>query len=173
MEEFEIGFKNEQSDFMEMLWHTQSKRLAMFSIIPIIVAFSFLFAALLKSPIDPANDKRWIIYISIPLVVILILVSLYIGLLRQAKQHSEAAEFVTMYFDDVGIQSRSIKGSATSPWSAFDRIQESSTQFLFWVDSNICFPVPKRAFDNSEQINQLRRHLREQLGERVSLESSS
>ena len=58
-----------------------------------------------------------------------------------------------------GVDYESPHANATSRWSAYPRILETTDLFLFYTQSNFAQILPKRCFENPDKIENLRKIL--------------
>lgn len=58
-----------------------------------------------------------------------------------------------------GVDYESLQANTTAKWSAYPRILETKDLFLLYTQSNIAQILPKRCFENPDEINDLRKIL--------------
>jgi hypothetical protein len=117
---------------------------------------SFAFYASLATPVDPGNDRRWVIYATSIVVPIFAAIVMHFALRNYSKKAAASADLVTIGFDAEGVVIDGPKASSTSSWSAFEKVVETPDDFIFYVQPKIFFGVPKRYFDNAEQVESVR-----------------
>jgi hypothetical protein len=139
-----------------------------------IVAILSLFsvAAAFSKPRDPNDDRRWIIYAVSVVVPICVAGCIYLVLQTQAKRMQTSSADSMMHFRIDGLEISTTLATAKTNWDAFHKVIEAPSDFIFYVQHNIYFGVPKRFLRNDIEIDDLRKILSQNLGNRVSLRSS-
>ena len=151
-----IRIRNEADDFFRILWHQRRRALfvAIFLICLVLGAFSYYVA--MATPAPGSVDKRWIVYATSLFVPLFAAVVMFLSLKGAAKKAAESAGLVTMTFDVDGVEINGPKSDAKSTWSAYKKIVETPADFVFYIQSNIFYGVPKRFFDGPEQVGKIR-----------------
>ena len=117
-----------------------------------LVLGSFSFYASMVTPTPGSVDKRWVVYATSLFVPFFAAIVMYFSLKGAAKKAAESAELVNMSFDSDGVEINGPRSDARSEWSAYKKIVETPTDFIFYVQSNIFYGVPKRFFYSDEDI---------------------
>ncbi|MBX3267388.1 MAG: YcxB family protein [Acidobacteria bacterium] len=147
-----IQVLNEEADFSRLLWRTRRRAVIITIFLVCLVLGSFSFYASLSTPADPKNDLRLAFYITSILAPLFVVFVVYAALKTHAKKAAAAAELVTMTFDNEGVEIDGPRASSKTRWAAYKGIVETQDDFIFYIDSNICYGVPKRFFRDSGQI---------------------
>ena len=151
-----IQVLNEEADFYRLLWRTRRRALIVTILLICLVLGSFSFYASLSTPADPEYDLRLALYITSMFVPLFVVFVVYVALKTHAKKAAVEAEIVTMTFDDEGVEINGPRASSKTRWAAYKRIVETQEDFIFYIQSNIFYGVPKRFFDDSGQIEIVR-----------------
>ncbi|MEO5858945.1 MAG: YcxB family protein [Pyrinomonadaceae bacterium] len=151
-----IRMHNEANDFFRVLWHQRRWKLLVAILLIGLVLGSFSFYAAMATPLPGSVDKRWIVYATSLFVPLFAGAVMYLSLKGAARKAAESAELVTMTFDSDGVEINGPRSNAKSEWSSFKKILETPTDFLFYVQSNIFYGVPKRFFDSTEEVGRVR-----------------
>ena len=163
--EFRIQVSSEESDFLRLLWYLKRRRLISIFLLIVAISSCFAFVILNGKPIDPTNDRRWMGYLLVIFLPLLASATIYFALRGQAKKMRSSSGNLSAYFNEDGIELDGINATSSAKWSAFDKVVETSTDFIFYMPENICYAIPKRFFDNSSEIDDLKGFLRNALGE--------
>jgi len=94
---------------------------------------------------------------------------LYWAIRNQANKATKAAERAQVTFDSEGYHAFSESVSSSRNWSKFEKVVETNSDFVFFPQENIFYPIPKRFFDSEDQISKLRVLLRAYLGDKAKL----
>ena len=107
-----------------------------------------------------------VVIVCIPLIAYL---TLLFGVWRQARKIEKISEPTALTFSSTGISSVSATSETDVQWKRFNKIVETSQDFIVFPQENIFYPVPKRFFEDISQIVSLRSLLTEHMGERAKL----
>ena len=166
-----IQVKSEAEDFFRiLLWHGWKRIILILAFVLLILGSFIIYAANLK-PKDPANDRRFNLYIPVIFVPLIIISSTYLGLRRRAKKLAAIAKETTVIFNHEGVESSNVLCSTQVKWEQYNKVIEISKDFIFFPQDNMFFGIPKHCFANDEQILEFKALLSLQLGNRARLKS--
>lgn len=135
-----------------------------------IFIFCFLFPLLSLLVIirvfsGQANTISGFAYL--PIVAFSIFIFLIIFVIISAKKNTKQTHLVFTQ-DEINIAVPNV--TSQIDWENFRKIQETKNEFLlFSTTPNGSFPIPKRFFQDDNQIQEFRELVREQLGEKAEL----
>lgn len=108
------------------------------------------------------NDTYW--GYLLPLAV---LVLIFGGAYYSAKKHMASnralSERVHYVFSESGIEGTSPSTSGQTAWQNIYAAHETKTNFLIFLSKNLMYVIPKRCFDDADQVASFKRLLRSQL----------
>ena len=148
--------QNEAGDFFRILWYERRWKLMTATFLICLVLAAISFYASMATPAPGSVDKRWVVYATSLFVPFFAAIVMYFSLKGAAKKAAESAELVNMSFDSDGVEINGPRSDARSEWSAYKKIAETPTDFIFYVQSNIFYGVPKRFFDCDEDVAMVR-----------------
>lgn len=102
---------------------------------------------------------------------ILYVCSTLLSIKRQSKNLAEISEVTTIVFDEKGVESKSESTLNQTTWERFAKICESKTDFIFFPQKNIFYPIPKRFFKSDNQIEEFKQLIKDKLGENAKLKN--
>lgn len=147
-----IRMQNEAGDFFRILWYQRRWTLLVVIFLICLVVGSLSFYAAMATPVTGSVDKRWIIYATSFLVPVFAAAVMYFSLKGAARKAAESAELVTMTFDSDGVEINGSQSDAKSAWSAYKKIEETPSDFIFHVQSKVFYGVPKRFFNSDAEV---------------------
>jgi hypothetical protein len=117
----------------------------------------FYLAHLLTQPLDALNDSIWsfviaIILLFMGLVFIFDLIPtlfLWLASRRNRKRNSQTHQTI---FDEHGIAVHQQNADAQYKWGFFEAVVEGRREFILIYGVNLYFVIPKKAFQNDEEI---------------------
>lgn len=166
---FAIRVKNETSDYSRLLWTILKQRHLFVGIMLLLVFVSCITYTLVSPATDPENDRKWVTVFIALFVFCVVAVLFGFTMRRQAKKLAAASEEMTLYFNEQGLEAKTSRSSSRVLWDVYAKAVETKLDFLFYPQKNAALMIPKRFFENQEQIDQLRRYLHNSLGEKAKL----
>jgi hypothetical protein len=158
-ERIEIDTLLEPSDFRRTLWAYKWKRVLGVSVFITIVTFLIFFAVAGWTPnisgvlggfVGGLLTAYFLTWLQTNNVVIE----------RKPRQ---------VTFDQIGIRCVTDGIVKDMKWDEFVRVSESRKDFIFVSPKRLLLPVPKRFFENENQIEKVRSLLRKYLGDKAKL----
>ncbi len=166
---FAIRVKHETSDYSRLLWTILKQRHLFLGILLLLIFVSCIAFTLISPATDPENDRKWVTVFIALFLFCLLAVIFGFTLRRQAKKLAAASEETTLRFTAQGLEAKTSRSSSKVLWDVYTKAVETKLDFLFYPQKNAALMIPKRFFENQEQIDQLRRYLRNSLGEKAKL----
>jgi len=120
-----------------------------------------------RSSISP-NDNYWGFLIPVGLLALLI-VGTYFGAKRQMASNKALNERIHYTFSDNGIDTRALSSSGHTAWENLYVVHETKTNFLLFISKNMMYTIPKRCFNDANDINSFRHLLRSRLSSKAKL----
>lgn len=164
----EVEYLATAKDYRRVLLWYRWKRLALVIVITVLVGIPILYSAFFSADINnrPPGVVLWFLFI-LPLLV---LVVFYWGISRQAEKIEKVFEKVTVRFSEFGIWSKGETSFSEVGWSEFDKVYETSQDFIFFPRPKIFYTIPKRFFNPQSDVLEFRELLRETLTDRAKLQ---
>lgn len=107
------------------------------------------------------------LFVLLPIFLAIILYSIC----KQSKKLASISEAVNFVFDANGLESKAESTTTKSSWERFAKICETKTDFIFFPQENIFYPIPKRFFKSENQIDDLKKLVKEKLGKKAKLQN--
>ena len=112
----------------------------------------------------------------IPAIVGLLVLIFYLAsfiqrlsIIRQVRAVPGSDDLYTFTFSEEGIAISGSLRSANLKWEAIVKVRESGSDFLFYATKRVAQFLPKRAFRQREEMNELRVLLGHKLGDKAQL----
>src|SRR4029078_12801639 len=102
-------------------------------------------------------------------ILIFLIGGTYLGAKRQLASHKAMNETHHYTFLNEGINSVSASTSAHQDWDNIREAVETKTNFLLFIALNQMCIIPKRCFQNEEQLDLFREMLRRQLSSKAKI----
>ncbi len=168
----EVDYQVEFRDFYHALrWYAWRKCWWIYGLMIVAVTFA-LMTTVFRPDKDPSSSRLNVI---LPAVIIPVLLAgyLYWGIhrndKRQFKTNKALCEPRHSIFSEEGSESSSSVSSGKAAWSILHQVLETPESFLFFT-SNAGFTVfPKRSLKSDEELQTLRRLIRQNLGPKAKL----
>lgn len=157
-------------DFERVLfWQNKTKLIALSVFLFLIVLFILIGA--ISFTLSP--DKNVSVISFFPILIPIFLFSFIIysninNIKKQAQLMAASAEKSKYVFDKDGMETEAEKSFSKTSWDKFHKVVESEKDFMFFIQKNLLFPIPKRFF-NQEQLVDLRILLKEQLNDKAKI----
>ena len=167
----ELNYKSVASDFRRiLLWYRWKWRVATLAVTLLIVS-SLIFYLSEMMPANSDTNLRLTAIVSLLIFLLVIGLTTYLGINRQARKLEKICEFTTVTFDQEGLKSVSANTTREVRWERYQKVVETSQDFIFFPQDNIFFGIPKRYFDNADDIAALRHLIQKQMGERAKMKN--
>lgn len=155
------------ADYRRVLFWHQWKRTAITIGITILVVF-FAGISFVK-PTEMEPYKRLPIYLAIAIIPIFVTFGFYRGILRRAKKLEKISDETRSAFTNEGLEFVTALSSSSVKWERFNKIVEIGDYFVFFPQDDVFFIVPKRGFENTKSINDLKSIFKDKLGDKAKL----
>jgi hypothetical protein len=139
---------------------------AAFVAVVVVVALDWPKEGLLARPLGIAA----LVLVMLPVLVI---GALFWSARRQFERASSDPQTIRYHFCADGLDVGSQKRAGWLPWEAFSGAVETGSAFLLFLTPGEHYLLPKRCFDNSSDVDAVRRLLRQELGSRARLSRGS
>jgi hypothetical protein len=114
------------------------------------------------------NDSYW--GFLIPWLILFFLIgATYLGAKRQMSSNKVINETHHYIFSSEGIKAVSASTSWQNAWDNIREVFETKSNFLLFIALNQMYVIPKRCFQNDEQINLFRELLKGQLASKAKI----
>ena len=153
------------ADFQRAIVWQRRKKLAL--------VFGLVF--LIATPIVFFMSGASILFTSLVIAVSITFVGLtaYNGIRIQAQKSAAQSEPFNIVFDEEGVHSISKTTASDVKWTKFYKICETDKDFIFFLQENLFYPIPKCLFENEDEIERVKILLRSHVGDRAKLTSSN
>ena len=158
-----------EADYLRVIRFTTNRQTKTFTI---MLVLGTVILALLVYRANPDGFHWW----AIPAIAGLLFLFFYLvrfmqrfNVGRQLKSVPGINEPYVFTFSEEGIAIVGRLSNANIKWEAIVKARESKSDFLFYTTKRFAQFLPKRAFVNSEDMNNLRVLLSESLGKRAQL----
>lgn len=171
-----INMKMLSSDYVHALrYHNLHNKLMLFvlSIIYLPALFIFLYTVMSSSDQLSYNDINLVdlLVMLLPPLFPLILITFFIffsGYLAY-KRVPDFQKDIRYSFSDDGYETSFSKGFSQVNWDNLVKVSETNKCFLFYLQKSMFQVIPKRAFNNADEINSLRKIIASKLGSKAKL----
>lgn len=168
----EVRYEATAEDYRRVLFWYQWKRL-------LVVATAYVLAIGLivfvlgygaGGPTDLIEGRApTVVFIFLLMLPLLIGVSGYFGIWRQAEKTAKITEPATATFRDTGIKIETPSSTTERVWEKFSKVYETKLDFIFFPFENVFYMIPKRYFGNERELGLVQDILRAGLGNRAKL----
>ncbi|MEP6903654.1 MAG: YcxB family protein [Actinomycetota bacterium] len=174
-EKIEIEFDVTAQDYRRILfWYHWKSTLAL-AIIYLIGASTMIWLVTFGAggnSFDVKIKDVFLIFGFFTILPILIGFSFYFSIFKQAKKIEKICEKAIILFDENGVESKSETTSSKMNWERFAKIYETKTDFIFFPQENLFYPIPKRFFKNAGQIDDFKKLITVKLGANAKLKTN-
>jgi hypothetical protein len=158
-----------EADYLRVIRFTTSRQTTTFTM---MLALGAVILALLLYRADPEGFHWW----AMPAIAGLLLLFIYLirftqrfNIARQLKSVPAINEPYIYTFTENELAIAGRLSSTNIKWEAIVKVRESKTDFLFYTTKSFAQFLPKRAFEDTEEMNELRVLLTRNLGDRAQL----
>ncbi len=163
---FEVEYLVTAKDYRRVLLWYRWKRLAVIIAVTFLIGLPILYSAFSGD----VNSRPPAVVLWFLLVLpVLVLASFYWGIWRQAERIEKIFEPAKVVFTEDGMSSAGEFSSAEMDWDDFYRIYETNQDFIFFPGKKIFYTIPKRFFQNANEISEFKKLLREKINVRARL----
>ena len=170
----EIDVVNTVQDYRRVLFQQQWKRVVLIAIVYLIIIVPTIWLTMFGAGANPFESKSndpLIVMSLFGILPILMAISIYFGVWRQADKISKIIERAKFTFTEQGLESVTESSSSQMDWNRFSKIRETKDDFIFYPQENIFFVIPKRFYQDKVQIDNFRELIREKLGKKAKLKN--
>lgn len=161
---FEVEYLATAKDYRRVLLWYRWKRLAVIIAVTFLIGIPILYSAFSGDAINrPPAVVLWFLLV----LPILVLASFYWGIWRQAERIEKIFEPARVVFTENGMRSAGESSSAEMDWDDFYRVYETNQDFIFFPEKKIFYTIPKRFFQNANEIIEFKKLLQKKLGSKA------
>lgn len=171
-EDIEIEVVNTTQDYRRVLFQQQWKRVVLIAIVYLIIVIPMFWLTMFGAGANPFESKNKDILIVISLfgiLPILMAISIYFGVWKQAEKVSKIITRAKYTFTEQGLQAITDSSSSQMDWNRLSKIKETKKDFIFYPQENVFFVIPKRFYQDQFQIGSFRKLIVEKLGEKAKV----
>jgi hypothetical protein len=169
----EIEVTNTAQDYRRVLFLQSYKKVLIAGILYLVVVTPMLWLTFFGAGANPFEEKNGsiiLVMIFFALLPVLIAVAIFWNIYKQAKMIGQTLTTAKFIFSSEGVESNSATSQVKVDWKTFEKIQELKEDFLFFPQKNFFYTIPKRFFQNENQIAVFKSLVRENLGVKAKLQ---
>lgn len=173
-EKIEIEVTNTAQDYRRVLFLQSYKKFLIAGILYFIVIVPMLWFTFFGAGANPFEEKNGsiiLVMLFFALLPVLIAVAIFWNINKQAKMIGKTLTPAKFIFSDNGVESNSESSQVKVDWETFEKVQELKEDFLFFPQKNIFYTIPKRFFQNENQIMVFKDLIRKKLGKKANLQN--
>ena len=173
-QDIEIEVINTAQDYRRVLFRQQWKRVVLVAVIYLIIIVPTMWLTIFGARANPFESKNNDIIIVMSLfgiLPIMMAISIYFGVWRQADKVSKIIKWAKYKFTEQGIEVVTDSSSSKNNWSRLSKIRETEKDFIFYPQEKVFFVIPKRFFQSENQIGTFRKLVSEKIGEKAKLKN--
>lgn len=164
----ELAVKLELADYVRAsFWFLLRK----WSMKMLLVCAVFLVALFFFRLIDDPNSKPYPALI-LPALVLFMLGSTYLSARTNMASNKSVQEVMHYTFSDHGIAAVAQSSSMHTNWNNILRAHETNNSFLLFISRNQIYIIPRRCFQDVEQIARFKQMLISRLGSKAEIKSA-
>jgi hypothetical protein len=105
----------------------------------------------------------------LPGLLLLMFAGVYFGARASFASNKSLQEAITYRFSPQGIDAIAASSSGHTDWTNLYQAHETNHSFLVFIARNLMYTIPKRCFNDSQQMTAFRSLLKSRLTERAKL----
>lgn len=153
-----------------LLWYDRVKITCLKIIVGFFAIFILVGGVAFSLDSDDSTSVIMLIPILIPFALFsFLLFSIFRNINKQAEIVELNSEEIKYTYRDNGFEVNSNSSRLETSWNKIHKIIENKTDFLFFPQENIFFPIPKICSENENQIEKLRNLIGSNLGANAKL----
>ncbi len=165
----EVEFESNENDFRRVLLWYHWKRMFLEYLLMIVVGIPLCY--FLGFNVLDIKNNSWATLAFVGTLSVLLMLDIYRRCFFQANKLSEIARPAKTIFTEKGVESTTPIGSSNRNWESYLKVFETQTDFIFFTQENFFATIPKRFFDNPDQIEELRELVRRKLVAKAKLQN--
>ncbi|HEX9962294.1 MAG TPA: YcxB family protein [Pyrinomonadaceae bacterium] len=159
---FEATVEVTAEDYRRILFWYHKTRLIIYGIFIAVFSLPATLGIIFVLSQGQVKTPQIFLFLIFPILLPFFILGLTVFKIRkQAQSIVKTTEPTKFTFTEDGLTAVSDPSTVQTKWSRFHGIKETKTDFIFFPQENIFYPIPKRFFDNEIQVNQLRNFVRE------------
>jgi len=168
----EVHYETTAEDYRRVLFWYQWKRLVIVAI-AYILAVGLILSVLSYGAGGPTNLTEGraptMAFIFLLMLPLLMGISGFYGIWRQAGKTAKLTEPATATFRDAGINIVTPSSKSETVWDRFAKVYETKSDLIFFPFENVFYIIPKRCFSDKRELELVKYILRAGLGIRAKL----
>ena len=153
----EVAVEVTAEDYRRVLFWYHKTRLIIYGILIAVFSLPVTLGIIFVLSQGRVKTPQIFLFLIFPILLPFFTLGLTVFKIRnQAQNIVKTTEPTKFTFTEDGLTAVSDSSTVKTKWSKFHGIKETKTDFIFFPQKNIFYPIPKRFFDNEIQINQLR-----------------
>jgi hypothetical protein len=105
--------------------------------------------------------------LTLPLLVLVVFVGVYFKARNAMMSNKGLQQMIHYRFSPAGIDAEGPSSSGHVNWELLFQAVETKHNFLIFIARNLMYTIPKRCFQDSQQIEEFRELIREHLAEKA------
>lgn len=170
-ETIDVDVLLELKDYLRANYWFLFRRFRLLIIMLFFVAFVYpllYFSGAMGEPSSNPNESNW--GFLVPIAVLLILfASVFFGSRRSLASNKMLHEKIRYSFSEGGVQAVALSSSGSQKWETVREAIETRHNFLLFIADRLMYVLPKRCFNDENQISSFKELLRHRLGARAKL----
>ena len=137
--------------------------------IGIVCGFAGVYFMVTSVALEPSFANVFLIILAILLPGLFFLLAAHLNIRSQVKNIMRMVETTKFTFTSHRLEMVSHSSSSQIAWRKLFKVCETKDAFIFFVQKNLFYPVPKRFFQNPQQVDEFRELLVDNLGDKAKL----
>jgi len=159
----------ELRDFLRANYWYLFKKLRLLFVMLFIGGIVYPFVYFVGATRETAESQNYWGFLVIPALLLLLLLSTYLGAKKHMKSNKGLQESTRYSFSEAGIDAVAASSSGHTSWSNIREAYETKNNFLLFISNNQMYTIPKRFFESGEQVNSFKLRLISELQSRAKL----
>jgi hypothetical protein len=140
-----------------------------FAVLAAFLGIMFLISYLRRDATSSVGETDYSTMGIFLIVIITMPVSVYFQSKRNYYSSQDLQKPITYQFTEEGVHSNGAHFTSDNTWDMYRRVVETKPFFLLYQSDMACNIVPKKAFDNPEQVREVRKLIMAQPGLKYKL----
>jgi hypothetical protein len=168
MTTIELDVLLEFRDYLRANYWFLFRRFKLLFLILVIGCVAYPLLVLTGRSSGNPNDNYWGFLIPVGLLVF-VMAGTYFGAKRQMASNKALSERIHYTFSEKGIDTSASSSSGHTSWENLYVAHETKTNFLLFISKNMMYTIPKRCFNDADDIVSFKDLLRSQLSSKAKL----
>lgn len=159
-------------DYLRASYWFLFKKLKLFFILIfvacVVYPILYLSGALVDRPRPETENVPWGLFVPVA-ILLLVLLTPYLSAKRNMASNKSIQERIRYSFSREGIRAIALSSSGYMAWDNIREAFETGQNFLLFISNNQMYTIPKRCFQDEEEMALFRHLLTEMLGSKAKL----